>query len=107
VEGFQRNADVWHELAFHSAQIEIDVFDLPLRIILRQQAGAQRTRVVENGTPFVRADPLIVNFQHVARLGLVHGDRPDDRMWPSTWIVYAELCQGVDRHARLHLVEEM
>src|SRR6516225_193882 len=107
LEGLKWNRDLGHELALHSAQIEINVFDLSLRIVLRQQTGAQRTRVVENSPPLVRTDSLIANFQHIARLGLVHGDRSDDRLWPSTWIVYAELCQGVDRHARLHLVEKM
>src|SRR5271157_6474608 len=43
LERFQWNGDIGHELALHSAQIEIDVFDLPLRIVLWQEAGAERT----------------------------------------------------------------
>jgi hypothetical protein len=38
-------------------------------------------------------------LQHVARLGLVHDDRPDDRMRPAARIADAQLRQRVDRYA--------
>src|SRR5262249_8784123 len=78
LEGPQWNGDVGHEFTLHGAQVEIDILDLPLRIVLRQQAGANRTRVVEDGAPFVGTDPLIANLQRVARLGHVHGDWSND-----------------------------
>src|SRR5262249_9775298 len=84
-----------------------DVVDLSLRIVLWQEASAERTWVAENGAPLVGTDPLIANFQHVARLSLVHRDRSDDRVWPPARIVHPELRQRVDWHARLHFIEKM
>ncbi len=107
LEGLERNADVGRELALHPAQVEVEILDLPLRIVLGQQTGPERARIAEDGPPFVRTDPLIADLQHIPRLGLVHDDRSDDRMRPLAGIVHAQLRERIDRHARLHFIEEV
>src|ERR1700724_1945820 len=81
LEWLEGNGDVGHELPLHGTEIEVHVFDLSLRVILRQEASTERTWVVEHGAPLVRSDSLKPDLQHVSRLGLVHGNRSDDGMW--------------------------
>src|SRR5207245_1098323 len=76
----QRNVDVGRELALHRRQIEIDVLDLPLRKILRQQARSKTRRVVEHGAPACWAKAAVADLDHIARLGVSDGYRADDRV---------------------------
>src|ERR1700738_4126277 len=107
LEWLEGNGDVGHELALHSTEVEVHVFDLSLRVILREEASTERTWVVEHGAPLVRPDSLEPDLQHVARLGLVHGTRSDDGMWTPAGVAHPQLRQRVDWHAGLHLVEEV
>ena len=103
----QRNIDVGRELALHRRQVEIDVFDLSLREILRQQPGTQRGRVVEHRAPIHRMQSLVADLDHIARLGVLDGNRADDRMRPAPGIAGAQLCKPADRHPGLQLVQKM
>src|SRR5215470_16085698 len=87
----QRDTDVGREFSAHPAEVEIDVFDLSLREILRQQAGPEIGRVVERRAPVYRAQPQVMDLDDIAGLGAAYRDGPDDRMRPASGIVLAHL----------------
>ena len=69
LERLEGHADVRSERCLHGAQIEVHVFDLSLRIILRQQAGPERARIVEHRAPGEGLQLLVADLEHVSRLG--------------------------------------
>jgi hypothetical protein len=71
------------------------------------RAGAEGRRVVEHGTPGDGVQPPIADLDQVARLGVVDGDRADDRVRPAPGIARAQLSQAADRHPGLQFVHEM
>src|ERR1700746_1209738 len=74
----QWNIDIGRKLALHRRQVEIDVFDLSLRKILRQQPGAQCGRVVEHRTPGGRAQALVADLDNIAGFGVPDCNGADD-----------------------------
>ena len=72
------------ELALSSSfQIEIEILHLPLRIILRQETGSERARIIEAGQG--RGNKgfgcrFLFSSSTSPGFGLVDGDRADDRM---------------------------
>ena len=95
------------ELAGHRPEIKVNVLDLTLRIVAWKQACADGGWIVESSAPFVGANPLVTNLQHIARLGVVNGDRPDKRLRPLSRIFHSQPRQCIDRHARLQLIEKV
>src|SRR5262249_48015727 len=89
------------------AEVEINVFDLPLREILWQQTRPEIRWVVERRTPVYRAQPQVMDLDDIAGLGAAYRDGADDRMRAASGIVLAHLRQPLDCHAGLHLVQEM
>src|SRR5215510_6523067 len=72
------NGDVSSKLCLHVLEIKIYIFDLTLRIILRQQTSPQTPGIIEHSGPGKRMQPFIPDLQHVTRFRAVHGNRADD-----------------------------
>src|SRR5262249_23929518 len=90
-ERVQPGAHVGREFSAHPAEVEIDVFDLSLREILRQEASPEIGRVVERRAPVYRPQSQVMDLDDIAGLGAAYRDGPDDRMRPASGIVLAHL----------------
>src|SRR5262249_20384339 len=101
------NTDVRRKLRAHLFEIEVQVLDLPLRKIVRQQPRLQRSWIIEHGGPGKRTKALVADFQDVARLSIVDEDRANDGMRSASGIALAQLGQFLYGNSRLHLVEKM
>src|SRR5882724_5577965 len=83
----QWDVDVGGERSVHFLEIQIQIFDLTLRKIRGQQSCSQRSGVIEHRAPVERLDAFVADFQHVSRLGIIYGNRPNDGVRTASGIV--------------------
>src|SRR5215510_16033421 len=101
------NIDVRRKLRAHLFEIKINIFDLSLRKVLRQQTGPERSWIVEYRGPGEGPKALVADLQDVAVFSIVDKDRANDGMRPAPGIALAQLGELLDWNSRLHLIQKM